>query len=551
MPSIDQSQYDTDQTFCIIVGGGMCGVTLGAHLIKLGVLKNEEIRIMDDNADFGGVWESNKYPGVACDVPSHSYSMRYSLKPDWSMKYAPGGEIQGYYAHIADRQGLRKSTKFNTHVIEARWSEEELIWNVLTEHKVTGRRTKWKANVVVHAGGQFYKLKEANIPGKELFKGPIIHTGNWRDDIDLTGKRVGIIGTGPSTGQVAPKIAPIVKQLYVYQRSATFVMPRGDHPIPQWKKSLFSWFPPLLWLYHMWWYVSAERSKPMWFSGTKENKEAAAYSLAFLEKQVKDPVLLEKLRPRIEFGCKRTLFLDDYYPIYSRPNVELITDKPIRITETGIISKPVDQLPKDALDDPDGSYDLRARDPSAKETEREIDVLIWGTGFEMANQGGHFEVYGVNGINLGKLWGDSPRAYYSVGVSQFPNFFLMMGPNAANFWSSLPALVETQAKYNCKIIQHIKNKTKKGPYGMYVDDKVQKEYNEELQRKMPGPTIFSSNCYNYYTNDNGEAIYWSPFHGYHYAWRLLRPNFKDYIEFTQPASKSGGGNAALKSSKPV
>jgi cation diffusion facilitator CzcD-associated flavoprotein CzcO len=225
--------------------------------------------------------------------------------------------------------------------------------------------------VVVNAGGQFYKPKGWDIPGMETFEGTQWHTAEWRHDFDLTGKRVAIIGTGPSTGQVAPSIQPLVKQLYVYQRSATYVVPRGDGPIPAWKKRLLSWFPPLLWMYHLWWYWSVrftsrrrklqkltklkfETSKPMWLLGTQQNNGAAAYSAAFLEKQVESPEIREKLTPKDPFGCKRILVLDDYLTIFNKKNVELITEKPVRITKTGIVSD-------------DGK-------------EREVDVILNGTG---------------------------------------------------------------------------------------------------------------------------------------------------------------------------
>jgi cation diffusion facilitator CzcD-associated flavoprotein CzcO len=271
------AQNSQNHVFCIIVGGGMSGVTMGAHLIKMKVLKPWEFRIMDQNAAYGGVWVANHYPGAACDVPSHGYVMRYFLNPskffpfrpevlssiaqanfntDWSKKYAPQAEIQQYYQKIGNYYGLPQSTSFSTKVIEARWNEKTLLWEVLTEDCISKKQSFWTANVVVNAGGQFYKPKKWEIPGMETFEGTEWHTAEWRHDFDLRGKRVAIIGTGPSTGQVAPSIQPLVKELYVYQRSATYVVPRGDGPIPEWKKKLFSWFPPLLWMYHLWWYWS-------------------------------------------------------------------------------------------------------------------------------------------------------------------------------------------------------------------------------------------------------------------------------------------------------
>ncbi|KAF2494380.1 FAD/NAD(P)-binding domain-containing protein [Lophium mytilinum] len=510
--------YKEDRTFCLIVGAGMTGVSMAAHLLKKGVLKHGEFRLVDQQSDYGGVWEANKYPGAACDIPSHGYVMRFFLKPDWSKKYAPRHEIQQYYAEIAYYYHLEQSSVFNTKVIEARWNEDTLLWNVLTQHIPTGQQTLWTTNVLIHAGGQFSRPKWADIPGRKTFKGTEWHTAEWRDDFDLTGKRVAIIGTGPSTGQVAPAIVDKVKKLYIYQRSATYVVPRGDGPIPKWKQRLFNWFKPVLWLYHVWWYSSFERSKPMWLVGTKEHAAAQAYAIQHLESTVKDPVTREKLRPRNQFGCKRLLVLDDWYPLFNNPKVELITDKPVRITEKGIA-------------------------PDAHEEEREIDVLLWGTGFEMADQGGHFQIYGINGANLAKTWGDSPKAYYSVGVANFPNMCLMLGPNAANFWSNLTTIVEVQCNYNAKLIKHIKQKNQIGPYALTVDPKVQEWYNEWIKSKMKGIAILSANCSNYYTNNKGEATYWNPFHGYTYAWQMKWPKYNDYLKFTKPKPALTNGYA--------
>ena len=157
----------------------------------------------------------------------------------------------------------------------------------------------------------------------------------------------------------------------------------------------------------------------MWYYGTPEHTAAQNFSLSFLKSQVNDPVVRNKLTPSVPFACKRLLVLDDYYPIFNRPNVELITDKPVKITEHGIISKPPHELPKKELEGlPQGSYDITKEDPNAHEQEREIDVLIWGTGFEMADQGGHFQVYGVDGINLSQTWGETPKAYYSKSIAR-------------------------------------------------------------------------------------------------------------------------------------
>jgi len=419
------------------------------------------------------------------------------------------------------------------------------MYDVIVRNDKTGVETEWTANVVVNAGGQFTTPKYADIPGRENFKGTQWHTSQWRDDYDLTGKRVAMIGTGPSTAQVAPQIQPIVKELILYQRSATYVIPRNDNPQPTWRQLLFKWFPPALWLYHLWFYLSIETNKKTWLSGTQEQAQAQAYALAHLDRQIKDPVLREKLTPTHQFGCKRLLVLDDWYPIFNQPNVKLITDKPVRITEDSIISKPKTELPPQALEhEPVGAYAKSAVAPDSHELETKIDVLLWGTGFDMARQGGQFQIYGKDGVNLADIWGDTPKAYYAVAVHGFPNFMLMMGPNAANFWSNVSTLVEIQARYNVQMMRHIKKQCQKvGPYALDVSAEAQDSYNAWIQRNMGNIAIISPGCSNYYTSDKGEITYWNPFHGWYYAWRLLWPVFREYDVFTNARSKAANGYA--------
>jgi len=192
-----------------------------------------------------------------------------------------------------------------------------------------------------------------------------------------------MIGTGPSTAQVAPKIQPIVKQLTLFQRSPTFVFPRRDEPIDPRLILLFTWFPPLLLFYHLYLYYGKEKSRPNQYSGTPEQAGAAKVALAHMHRQIQDPVLRAKLTPNHEFGCKRPLVLDDYYPTLEKPNVELITNKPVRITADSIISDPPSLLPKELLEnEPDGAYDVPPVADDHKEVETKIDVLIWGTGID-------------------------------------------------------------------------------------------------------------------------------------------------------------------------
>lgn len=289
-----------------------------------------------------------------------------------------------------------------------------------------------------------------------------------------------------------------------------------------------------------------ESSKRMWMSGTPEQAMSSAYALQHLKDQVHDPVVRQKLTPTHQFGCKRILILDDWYPMFNQPNVELVTDKPIRITEKGVVTHSVTTLPPKSFEgEPATAYNAYNEDPEApKETEHEIDILLWGTGFDMSDQGGHFDVYGIDGVKLSDHWGQSPRAYYAVGVNKFPNFFLVLGPNSANFWSNLTTLVEVQTRYNADLIKYIRNKCRTQAFAMNVKADVQQQYNDHMFSTIGDVAVVSPGCQNYYTNDSGELSYWNPLHGWTYAWRLLWPVFKHY-DFYQKQGDGGKSNGHI------
>ncbi|KAL6246549.1 hypothetical protein RBB50_006787 [Rhinocladiella similis] len=530
-----KAEPEIKRIFCAIVGGGLCGVSLAYQIISTNTLHHDEFRIFDRNEDFGGVWESNKYPGAACDIASHAYQMRLYLNPDWSKKLADGREIQQYYSRMADARGIRQSTTFGVEVLHAKWNEHILLWEVLVEDRKSQKQTKWLANVLFDNGGGFHRPKYANIPGKDMFKGEQVHTAMWRDELDLKDKRVALIGTGPSAAQVAPQIQPLVKQLYVFQRSSGHVLPRNNYAFGTWMKLLFKWCYPVLWLYHVWWFLFFDQTKPMWLVGTPENQAMHDASMAFLDIEVKDPAVREKLRPRAAFGCKRVLFLDDWYSLFNNPNVELITDKPVRLTETGIVSKPTDDMTKEErAEQPTGSYSRRTDAVDHGETTREIDVVIWGTGFDMNDSGGHFQVYGIGGINLSQTWKDYPQTYWGIAVTKFPNFFLVLGPNSVNYWSNVTTVAEIQLNWHCKMLKHIKRQCQTKLYALYPREDVQEQYNHWLKNNRGSPTFLAPGCATYHVTPSGATPMYNHYRIFHTWWKLLWPTYSEFTEISRP-----------------
>ena len=336
-------------------------------------------------------------------------------------------EIVEYYDHVADSYNLRKVTSFNENVLEARWSDETMLWTVISENTKTKEVTCWTANVVVQATGLFNRARLPSIPGISDFRGEIWHTMDWPVDAKLEGKRVAIIGTGPSAVQVIPSIQPIVKSLTVYQRSPGHCIPRDDFQFSPFIKGLFKHLPFIHYLYCFVLYYTIEIIAYWIFR--PDNKAFAGNMMKtatqHLHNQVKDPVLREKLQPNIPFGCKRILVSDVYYPTFEKANVDLIIDPVIKITSAGIISKPVSLIndpelilaKKEAKDEGTAiKSELYTAENDKDSCERsvDVDVIIWGTGFQVQKLGGIYKVIGRSGQTLEQHWQEECNSLYGT-----------------------------------------------------------------------------------------------------------------------------------------
>lgn len=272
----------------------------------------------------------------------------------------------------------------------------------------------------------------------------------------------------------------------------------------------------------------------MWMQGTKENQAMHDASIAFLEKEVRDESVREKLRPRVAFGCKRVLFLDDWYSLFNKPNVELVTDKPVRFTKGGIVSKPTEAMTLiERQAQPTGAYLKRTHEPAAIETLRDIDVIIWGTGFDMNDSGGHFQIYGVDGIVLSKTWKDYPQTYWGSAVTGFPNLFLTLGPNSVNYWSNVTTVTEIQINWHCKNIRHIKEQCQRGPYAIFPRAAVQDEYNDWLRNNRGNPTFLSPGCATYHVTPAGATPMYNHYRIFLTWWQMLWPMYDDFVKVSR------------------
>jgi cation diffusion facilitator CzcD-associated flavoprotein CzcO len=340
---------------------------------------------------------------------------------DWSSLFPRGSELAEYFRQFADKFQLRSCTTFNANVLEAIWSDEKMTWTVITEDMITRQRTMWTTKILIYAPGTYNRSVTPDISGISSFKGEMWHTYNWPANVDLSGKVVAYIGSGPSAVQILPSIQPVVKSLKVYVRSMTYCLPMSNAINPPAIQFVKRWVPGLLSVYaFVLGYIFGLWSYYLFRPGSWVARSAEWYCTSFFEQEVTDPILREKLRPKGRIGDKRPLVSRSFYRVLQKPNVEVITDRVSLIDERGIVSAPVHPAPEDTSNykiregnSQNGSLDGISLDNLTREgVHNDVDVIIWGTGFKMQGWGTAFRVVGRQGKTLGEHWGGAPQTLY-------------------------------------------------------------------------------------------------------------------------------------------
>jgi cation diffusion facilitator CzcD-associated flavoprotein CzcO len=445
-------------------------------------------------SDVGGTWRDNTYPGAACDVPSHVYSLSFEPKPDWTRKFAGSAEIHGYLRGLVEQWNLRPHLRLNTAIVDARFDEQRGLWTLAD---ATGGR--FEARVVLSCAGGLVDPAFPEIPGRASFGGRAIHTARWDHGYDLAGKRVAVIGTGASAVQVVPSIAPRVGRLTVFQRSAAWVIPKMDKAYSPATRGRLARAPFLLRMSRAAKYWSSELWGPLVFLDSKRlSALGERLSLAHLDAQVRDPELRAKLTPNFQFGCKRVLISDDYWTTFEKENVELVIEPIAAITPTGISTR-------------DG-------------VARDFDAIVFATGFDLGITKAPFPVRGLDGISLDSAWKDGAVAYKGLAVAGFPNWFIMMGPNTGPGHTSVLVFTEAQISHALQAICKIRDEGLR-----YVDVRreVQDRYNAGLQRRMKH-MVWSTGCTSWYLAKDGGNHSLYPGFAAEYVVRTRRFRPSDY-----------------------
>ena len=490
----------------LIIGAGISGLCVAARLERAGM---RSFLVLEKAGDVGGTWRDNNYPGCACDIPSHLYSLSFEPNPAWSQMFAPQGEILAYLRNMAARRGLMSRIRFCTTVQSATWDEAAAMWRVRTTQ---GRN--YTTRVLVSALGALHHPAIPRLPGLEQFRGERFHSATWNHGYELAGKRVAVIGTGASSIQFVPRIVDQVARLHLFQRTPPWILPKANPvfgPEMQWR---FRWLP----LYRL-----GFRSRLFWvheqrvhgFTDKPERMDKIeGFARALLERQVADPALRARLTPDYAIGCKRLLISSDYYPALQKPNAELVTEGIREVRAGSIVTT-------------DG-------------VERGVDALIFGTGFDTQNNLSRLDVRGRGGRTLGQTWSERTEAYAGTMISGFPNLFVMLGPNSGLTHNSQIFMIESQTRL---ILSALKAMRQRGERAIDVSKEAQADYNQELQGRLAHSVWQAGGCSNWYHDAAGNnTINW-PGTSLEY-FRLTRQLRISHFSFGSPALASGKPSAA-------
>jgi cation diffusion facilitator CzcD-associated flavoprotein CzcO len=444
-----------------VVGGGFAGVGAAALLRRAGY---HDVTVFERDERLGGVWNRNTYPGAACDIPSHMYEFSFAPNPRWSRRFAPQAEIQEYVEDVARRYAV--SARTGTDVTAARWDGER--WKLETS------AGPYEADVLLTACGQLSTPSVPPLPGLDRFEGPAFHTARWRHDVDITGRRVAVVGTGCSAIQVVPAIQPQVEHVTVYQRSPGWTLPKLDFAYRERTLRLFERFPLLRRLDR----ASIHAFLDLATAGMTRHRwllrAFGAVGRMQINRAIDDPELRRKVTPRDEYGCKRLMLTDDWYPTLTRPNVEVVTDRIAEVTPSG----------------------LRTEDGR----ERPADVLVLATGFHAHGFVAPMEIAGEGGRTLAEAWGGEPRAYLGITVPDFPNLFLLYGPNTGGGATSAIYAIEAAIAHVISALQALDRADARR---IEVRPEAASAFDRELRSALAG-TVWHSGCRNWYVDENGH-----------------------------------------------
>lgn len=478
----------TDLRF-IIIGAGMSGILSAIKLQEAGI---DNFTIYEKADRLGGTWRENTYAGIACDVPSHLYSYSFAPNPEWSHRFSEGSEIQAYFEDVAERYGVDSRIKFGKEITRCEF--EDGRWKIELANGSTD-----VGDIVIAATGVLHHPTYPDIEGIDAFEGTTFHSARWNHDLSLAGKRVGIIGTGSSAIQMVAALVDEVAELSLFQRTAQWVMPIVNPAYSEEDKQEFRKHPGAMKDIR----EEITRAFVDGFANILGDAESPMLKAIHatckknLEDSVKDPELREKLRPNYRAACKRLIMSADFYDAIQRPNAKLVTEGIERIEKSGV--------------------------RTSDEQLHELDVLIFATGFGVDRFMRPMEVIGRDGTELDDVWKDSPFAYMAISIPEFPNLFMLNGPNGPVGNFSLIDVAEMQFSYIMQLVEPIQS----GSCKEVSASRVAMERFDAERKEAAKTTIWATGCKSWYLDADGLPSAW-PFTFDRFREEMAKPHLEDF-----------------------
>ena len=471
----------------LIIGSGFGGQAAAINLKKRGI---DDFLILERRSYMGGTWCQNTYPGAQVDVQSPLYSLSFEPYP-WSRMFAQQDELQEYTNYVINKHRLRDQTELNTNVEQVRWNEADKNWDVSTNNGL------FKGQFLINASGPLSTPVIPDFKGKETFKGAAFHTNNWDHELELKGKRAAVIGSGASAAQVIPAIVDDVEELHVFQRTPHWVVPRPDRKFSKYQRKLLG----IHFIYNLirWLIYWGLETRVIGFKYSRAMLRLVGQNKSekFLKKTIPNEELRLKVTPEYTLGCKRVLLSNDLYPAYQKPNCVLHTkdDAIAVINETGVVSTKGEKI--------------------------ELDLIVYATGFDATDNAIGYPIIGKNDTALADQWSEYPRAYLGTSIPNFPNFFMVTGPNTGIGHTSAIFIIEAQMHYMMNSIQAV---IKKDSKSIEVTEKAEDDYTRMIHSEMEHTVWKDGGCKSWYMSKSGHVV--AMFPGFSFTYLNMAKRFK-------------------------
>lgn len=455
-----------DQVDVVIVGAGIAGIAMATHLARRG---QESFLVVERAGAVGGTWRDNTYPGIACDIPAHLYSYSFRPPADWSTLYPSGAQVRDYLEQTVADEGFGAHIALDTALESAQWVADQGSWQLRV-----GGHELWARSLVL-AVGRLAEPRMPEVEGLDTFTGQVVHTAQWPADLDVRGKRVGVVGTGASAVQVSPHLAEDADELVIFSRTPPYVVPRADREFTADERRAYL-DPDTATATRERLLAEADGAFRQRLRLPPDIDEIRERARAHLNAQVDDLRLRELLTPDYEIGCKRILLSDDFYPTLQRPQV---TFEPSALASV-----------------------IESKARALRGSSYDLDILVMATGFEAARPPAATRIRGRDGELLAEHWRDGMVSYASTTVHGFPNMYVLDGPNAALGHNSAIYMIETQVDYVLGALDHLRET---GVDSVEVSAAAEAAYTAEID-DLAADTVWLTGCDSWYLDPESRRL---------------------------------------------